>query len=325
MIADYIKSHIKTLIGWAIVCIVFAVVFSLYELPFGAVLYSSVISGAFGAAFLIMDFFSYRKKRTFLRNLANEITFTIDDLPEDDGIYGEYEKLIKLLHESKRAAENQMTAKYSDMTDYYTLWAHQIKTPIAAMSLILQNRESEDSAELRENLRRIEQYTEMVLVYLRLDSEYTDFLIKEYSLDDIIRQAVRKFSSVFFRKKLSLKYESVNKKVLTDEKWLCFVIEQIISNAVKYTNSGGVEIYAEEPLTLCIKDTGIGIAPEDIPRIFQKGFTGRSGRADKKASGIGLYLCKRICNKLGHTICAYSDENGTEIKIGLSHDELEVE
>ncbi len=325
MIADYIKSHIKTLIGWVIVCIIFAVVFSLYELPAGAILYSSAISGAFGAAFLITDFLSYRKKRIYLRNLANEITFTVDNLPENDGIYGDYEKLIKLLYESKRAAENQMTAKYSDMTDYYTLWAHQIKTPIAAMSLILQNRESEDSAELRENLRRIEQYTEMVLVYLRLDSEYTDFLIKEYSLDDIIRQAVRKFSSVFFRKKLSLKYESVNKKVLTDEKWLCFVIEQIISNAVKYTNSGGVEIYAEEPLTLCIKDTGIGIAPEDLPRVFQKGFTGRSGRADKKASGIGLYLCKRICGKLGHTIFAYSSENGTEIKIDLSHDELEVE
>ena len=140
-----------------------------------------------------------------------------------------------------------------------------------------------------------------------------------------MRQAVRKFSSQFIRRKLKLDYEPLNKKVLTDEKWLLFVIEQVISNAVKYTSSGMVQIYCEEPLTLCIKDTGIGIAPEDLPRIFEKGYTGCNGRLDKKASGIGLYLCKRICGRLGHKISAESSDNGTVIRIFLESRRLGIE
>ena len=165
----------------------------------------------------------------------------------------------------------------------------------------------------------------MVLCYLRIDSDSSDLVIREYDLDDIVRQAVRKFSSQFIRRKLKLSYEPLNQKVLTDEKWLLFVIEQVISNAVKYTSSGMVQIYYEEPLTLCIKDTGIGIAAEDLPRIFEKGYTGCNGRLDKKASGIGLYLCKRICGRLGHKISAESSDNGTVIRIFLESRRLGIE
>ena len=165
----------------------------------------------------------------------------------------------------------------------------------------------------------------MVLCYLRLDSNSSDLVIKEYDLDSIVKQAVRKFSSQFIRRQLKLVYKPLEKTVLTDEKWLLFVIEQIISNAVKYTLSGGVEIYCEEPLTLCIRDTGIGIAPEDIPRIFEKGYTGCNGRLDKKASGIGLYLCRRICGKLGHKITAESGDSGTVIKLFLERRRLVIE
>jgi len=219
-----------------------------------------------------------------------------------------------------------MSAKYSDMKDYYTLWAHQIKTPIAAMGLILQERDDDNSRELWDNLQKIEHYAEMVLCYVRLDSDSTDYVIKEYDLDGIVRQAVRKFSRQFIRKRLRLTYQPLGRTVLTDEKWLLFVIEQVLSNAVKYTKSGGVELYIEEPLTLCIRDTGIGVAQEDLPRIFEKGYTGCNGRFDKKASGIGLYLCKRICMKLGHEISAESPSNGgTVIKIKLERKKLEIE
>lgn len=193
------------------------------------------------------------------------------------------------------------------------------------MGLILQSGDSPEYSELSENLQRIEQYAEMVLCYLRLDSDSSDLVIREYDLDDIVRQAVRKFSSQFIRRKLKLSYEPLDKKVLTDEKWLLFVIEQVISNAVKYTSSGMVQIYCEKPLTLCIKDTGIGIAPEDLPRIFEKGYTGCNGRLDKKASGIGLYLCKRICGRLGHKISAESSDNGTVIRIFLESRRLGIE
>ena len=216
--------------------------------------------------------------------------------------------------------------KYSDMIDYYTVWAHQIKTPIASMRLQLQNEDSSLSRRLSADLFRVEQYVEMVLTFLRLDSDSSDYLIREYDLDAIIRSAVKKFAGEFIGRKLKLVYEPVNVKVITDEKWLSFVVEQVLSNALKYTYAGSITITLEPEKKLCIRDTGIGIAPEDLPRIFENGYTGCNGRSDKKASGIGLYLCKRICTNLGHKITAASVvDEGTVICIDLSQRTLEAE
>ena len=219
-----------------------------------------------------------------------------------------------------------MNARYADMMDYYTVWAHQIKTPIAAMALQLNQEDSALGRGLRAELMRVEQYVEMVLAYLRLDSESTDYVIREYDLDGIVRQAVKRFAGEFIARHLTLNYQPLNARVVTDEKWLLFVVEQVISNALKYTQSGGVTITLEAPKTLCIRDTGIGIAPEDLPRVFDKGYTGCNGRTDKKASGIGLYLCRRVCRKLGHGIDAQSSPGeGTVIRIDLSQRQLERE
>ena len=167
----------------------------------------------------------------------------------------------------------------------------------------------------------------MVLAFVRLDTDSTDYVICEKDLDTIVKQAIRKFSSQFINRKLQLEYQPIFATVVTDEKWLQFVIEQVLSNAVKYTPSGGtVSVDLEAPKILCIRDTGIGIAPEDLPRIFEKGYTGYNGRTDKKASGIGLYLCKRICENLGHTIAVTSSpDSGTVVRINLSQKKLEVE
>lgn len=326
MFGEYILSHKKNIIVWLIVCALFALVFSLYGLPLSPVLYGALLSGFLGLVFLIVDFISYRRRRIMLQRLAEEITLSADNIPlPRNGIEEEYTRLIRTLYDTLKTSENEAAERLSDMTDYYTMWVHQIKTPIAAMGLILQGGDSSEYSELSENLQRIEQYADMVLCYLRLDSDSSDLVIREYDLDSIVRQAVRKFSSQFIRRRLKLIYEPLNKSVLTDEKWLLFVIEQIISNAVKYTPSGEVEIYCEEPLTLCIRDTGIGIATEDLPRIFEKGYTGCNGRLEKKASGIGLYLCKRICGRLGHKISAESGGTGTIIKISLETNKLEIE
>lgn len=326
MFGKYLLAHKKNIIVWLIVCLVFALVFSLYDLPIAPVLYGSILSGFAGLVFTAVDFILYRRRCIVLQKLEKEITVSVENLPQPrNTVEEEYTKLINILYDSLKAAENEAAEKLSDMTDYYTMWVHQIKTPIAAMGLILQSGDSPEYSELSENLQRIEQYAEMVLCYLRLDSDSSDLVIREYDLDDIVRQAVRKFSSQFIRRKLKLSYEPLDKKVLTDEKWLLFVIEQVISNAVKYTSSGMVQIYCEKPLTLCIKDTGIGIAPEDLPRIFEKGYTGCNGRLDKKASGIGLYLCKRICGRLGHKISAESSDNGTVIRIFLESRRLGIE
>ena len=212
------------------------------------------------------------------------------------------------------------------MIDYYTVWAHQIKTPIAAMRLTLQNEDTPLTRKLTNDLYRIEQYVEMVLTFLRLNSDSTDYVFKEYDLDNIVKSAVKKFSSEFIGRKLRLIYDPLNTSVITDEKWLSFVIEQVLSNALKYTPSGSITISLVGEKTLRIEDTGIGIAPSDLPRIFENGYTGFNGRTDKKASGIGLYLCRRVCNNLGHTITANSTvDMGTAIDIDLTQTKLEME
>ena len=173
----------------------------------------------------------------------------------------------------------------------------------------------EHKKQVQAELFQIEQYVEMVLQYLRLTDSINDFVLREYDLDVIIRQAVRKYASMFIQKKLKLEYESVEVKVVTDEKWMVFVLEQLLSNAIKYTPSGMIQIYIENGC-LVVEDSGMGILPEDLPRIFDKGYTGYNGRRDKKASGIGLYLAKEILNRLGHKILAESEPGkGTKMKI----------
>ncbi len=171
------------------------------------------------------------------------------------------------------------------------------------MNLLLQTEESPNAGEMSLELFKIEQYTEMVLQYLRLGSTANDFVLQTYDLDDMIRQALRKYARMFIGRKLSVNFSETHQKVLTDEKWMVFVIEQLLSNALKYTNVGTISIYgAEGGQGFVIEDTGIGISAEDLPRIFEKGYTGFNGRRDKKATGLGLYLCKQILDKLGHRI-----------------------
>ena len=178
------------------------------------------------------------------------------------------------------------------MDDYYAAWVHQIKAPIAVMSLLLQQEDTEQNQQLKAELFRVEQYAEMALSYVRLGEGMKDLVIAQYPLDEIIRKAVRKYAGQFIRKKIRLVYVGTEEIVLTDEKWLSFILEQILSNAVKYTVKGSVTIEVNEKKQLTVSDTGIGIAAEDLPRIFEKGYTGKNGRLDRKSTGIGLYLCK---------------------------------
>ena len=238
----------------------------------------------------------------------------------------EYRALAVRLCARHQAREEEISGQYRERIAYYTLWAHQIKTPIAAMGLTLQNQDTALSRQLMGQLTRISQYADMALAYLRLDSEHTDYVIRSCDLDAVIREAVKKFSGEFIRRGIHLEYKGVNQKVITDEKWLEFVLEQLISNALKYTPTGSVAIYQEPGPTLCVADTGIGIAPEDLPRIFENGYTGINGRRDKRASGIGLYLCRRVCQNLGHEISAESvPGKGTTIRLNLARRESTYE
>lgn len=337
-ILNYIKSKKKSFLMVLVCSAIFAFTFWMYGITVAAVLYPALVCMVImAAAFAVMACSEYGKwknmQEILQRAVGDDSEFVkILDTAEirkqvntTDEIENELLEIIERLKNGGMRLNDSMNIKYSDMVDYYTMWVHQIKTPIASMHLILQKEDSEDSRRLRAELFRVEQYVQMVLCFLRLDSDFTDYVIKEYRVDDIIRPAVRRLAPQFIMKKLALEYEQTDVAVLTDEKWLSFVVEQILSNAVKYTSSGSISIKCDGD-RLVISDTGIGIAAEDLPRIFDKGYTGFNGRADRKASGIGLYLCRRICDNLGHSIKAESAPgHGTTIIIGLERDKLEVE
>lgn len=307
--------------------LIFALSFYLYQLPMEAVLYPMLLCAVIAVVLLILDFLRVKKQHEELQRIKTITDAGTVPFPRDESIQNQdYQRILRLLWEEHRQYHTETDRKYSDMIDYYTVWAHQIKTPIASMRLTLQNEDTALSRKLTADLYRVEQYVEMVLTFLRLDSRSTDYVFKEYDLDGIVRAAVKKFSSEFINRRLRLVYEPLHTSVVTDEKWLSFVIEQVLSNALKYTPSGSITISLTGEKTLRIQDTGIGIAPSDLPRIFDNGYTGFNGRRDKKASGIGLYLCRRVCGNLGHSITVSSVvDQGTRVDIDLSRTKLEIE
>lgn len=337
-ILNYIISKKKSFLMALVCSAIFAFTFWMYGITVAAVLYPALVCMVMmAAAFAVMACSEYGKwknmQEILQRVVGDDSEFVkILDTAEirkqvntTDEIENELLEIIERLKNGGMRLNDSMNMKYSDMVDYYTMWVHQIKTPIASMHLILQKEDSEDSRRLRAELFRVEQYVQMVLCFLRLDSDFTDYVIKEYRVDDIIRPAVRRLAPQFIMKKLALEYEHTDEVALTDEKWLGFVVEQVLSNAVKYTSEGSISIKCDGD-RLVISDTGIGIAAEDLPRIFDKGYTGFNGRADRLASGIGLYLCRRICDNLGHSIKVESAAGqGTTITIGLRRNKLEVE
>ena len=324
---SYLQTRRRAAAAFFLFAALFALSFFLYRLPLGAVLYPVGLCLLFGAVFLLTDFFRVRRTHETLSQIQRMTAGIEEALPPAEGLSdGDYQTVIRgLLDESARTA-TAANLKYEGMVDYYTVWAHQIKTPIAAMKLTLQQEDSPLSRRLSADLFRIEQYVEMVLAFLRLDAPSTDYVFREVRLDDLLRPCLRKFAPEFIGRRLRLTYAPITETVLTDEKWLSFVVEQILSNALKYTREGGIHIYLEKPKTLCISDTGMGIAPEDLPRIFEQGFTGRNGRADRSATGLGLYLCQRICKNLGCKLSAVSEVGkGTTLSLDLSRYELTVE
>lgn len=327
LLYGYFKQRWREIAAFGVFSCIFFISFALYHLPIEAVLYPFFLCIMLGMVLLFADLGQIRKKHKDLSEIGCITDILAEGFPKAEGLLEkDYQDMFHLLNEEYEKVQEEADRKYQDMVDYYTVWVHQIKTPIASMKLHLQNEDSSLSRKLKADLHRVEQYVEMVLTFLRLNTESTDYLIREYDLDAIIRQAVRKFAGEFIERKIGFQYEPQELKVITDEKWLSFVIEQVLSNALKYTVKGSVTITVEPDKKLKIRDTGIGIAQEDLPRIFENGYTGYNGRLDKKASGIGLYLCRRICRNLGHEISAKSIVGmGTIITIDLSQRKLEVE
>lgn len=324
ILCAYLFRHRKLLVLLAGCLAVCSTVFSLYGLPLESVGYAFALCLALGIALFVPGCFQFLRRHRELKGLLVQIREKALPLPPPRGLLEEdYQALLRALASERAALALETRNRVQDMTDYYTLWAHQIKTPIAAMGLLLQE---EPRPELEGELLKIEQYVEMVLGYLRLGSDSTDYVFRSCDLDALLRQSVRKYARLFILKKISLDFQETGKTVLSDGKWLSFVIEQLLSNAVKYTSEGGrVRIYGDGE-TLVIADSGIGIQPEDLPRVFEKGFTGFNGREDKKSTGIGLYLCRQVLDRLNHDISISSRPGqGTLVRLDLSRRRRGVE
>ena len=301
----------RQVIGWSILCgLIYLLIFSLSGIDLKAAVYPALLCLVFGIVFLLVGFFRLIERHRRLEFLEKDKGPYGESLPKAaDLCEADYQKLLKKEEQEWRDRQKVWDDTMSDMEDYYAAWVHQIKAPIAVMQVLLQQEDTEQSRELKAELFRVEQYAEMALSYVRL-----------------IRKAIRKYAGQFIRKKIQVVYQGTDEVVLTDEKWLSFIVEQILSNAVKYTQQGSVTIRVEGDRQLVIEDTGIGIAAEDIPRIFEKGYTGENGRLGKKSTGIGLYLSQMAAKKLGHTISVESiPGEGSSFKIDLSSYALQVE
>ena len=316
ILKSYLKKNIKVYILFVVFIAIFFIMFYLYNLPLEALIYTG--SFCFLAALVasFSDFVNYRESYKKLKFLEKNILNDLEDLPKSLDIRIDYyHKIIEKLYEELEKLTQENRQKNTDMVDYYSMWVHQIKTPIAAMNFLLDNEEV-DQKNLQQELFKIERYVEMVLTYIRLDSTSSDYVITKINLDEVVKDSVKKYATIFINKKIKLNYVSHETMVISDKKWLSFAFEQILGNSVKYTSTGGEITIETCENKLIIEDNGMGIKEEDLPRIFEKGFTGFNGRYEKKSSGLGLYLCKKTLDKLGHHIEISSKVGeGTRIEI----------
>ena len=307
-LGGYLWARRGALALLAVCCGIFTVVLALYGEKGEPALYAGalcavVLAGA-GVAGAAREYALCRR----LTRLREELAAGLGELPAPRSpAEAEYAALCAALEADRGDAARAADAARQDMREYYTLWSHQIKTPLAALRLL--TRGDPGRAAMEAELVRVEQYVEMALCYLQASSGQ-DLVLRVCPLDGVIRASVRRFAPLFVQKKLALSYAGTDLTALTDEKWLAFILEQLLSNALKYTVKGGITLRVLPGPALRVEDTGPGIPPADLPRIFERGYTGCHGRADKRATGVGLYLCRRLADQLGHRITAENRPEG---------------
>ena len=272
-------------------------------------------------AFLLASFFLGMDLASAYKEYRNQL-FYASGRPQTALEVLLFEKL-PLLEMDKKNRAIEEREKLNDLMDYYTLWAHQIKTPIAASSLLVGEIEDKKvKNQLEQELFKIESYVNIVLQYLRLESFHEDLVLKKENVEDLVKEIVKKYAIFFIQKGLSLNLHDLDRTIITDKKWFVVILEQVLSNSLKYTSQGGIEIYFQED-TLYIKDSGLGIQDADLLRVFERGFSGYNGRLTQQSSGLGLYLSKKIADELGHQISIASQVGqGTTVMISFSEKKM---
>lgn len=342
----HLTNFIKQNYIWILMIVTMSCIHLLYMYLIGArkqdLVYAAVLDAILLLITVLVGFFRYSSKVKALSNALKRPVEEQAQLPEaTDDVEILYHRLLENQSIARSESESSAAIRQSQMRDYYSMWVHQIKTPISAMKLLLEvEREelgqlicddeqsqyllSDNMDSFEDELFRIEEYVSMALQYQRVSSTENDFVLEKVSVDGVIRDTIKKYAKIMIRRHIGINYSGTGQEVYTDGKWLAFMLEQILSNAIKYTPQGVVTIETAEEkdrFFITIKDTGIGIKAEDLPRVFEKGYTGYNGHADKKATGIGLYLCRQMADKLGHTIRMESEiGKGTKVWIGFDLD-----
>lgn len=313
---DYIKSRRAAVLLFLLCILIVLTLGALAQQDMTYVRYSCALMGFVFFCIMLVDGLRYRRSRRHMEQLAQHTELLPRELPDPiDGLTADYDAVIHALTQENERLKTQNHLQQEEQKEYYTLWVHQIKTPISAMRLLLEEQDDERTKLLKQELFKVDQYADLALKFIKLGDISADLVIERCDLNEIARAAVKKYSLLFVYSKLSVKIDTLRKEIPCDSMWLEFILCQLISNSIKYTRAGGVRIYMDGS-ALVLEDTGIGIRKEDLPRIFEKGYTGYNGRMDTRASGIGLYLVKRATDALGIHIEVISElGRGTSVRL----------
>lgn len=327
MIRQYLKQYGPVIALLILFALVFAGVFVLYRLPPEPVWYAAGLCGLLGSVAMAIHFAAWRRQHRVRQRAMQSPDLLLGSLPKPATLIQQDDRAImESLLSQLRAVQTELHQSQQDSQDYFSAWVHQIKTPLSALRLELQAEDSSEHRAMLAELFSMEQYVDMALCYTRLNTPTRDLVFKPVALDAVIRSVIRSFAPVMIHKRIALRYDGCTETALSDERWLRFMLEQVMSNAVKYTPSGSITLTVTEGPVLTIADTGIGIAPEDVPRVFEKGYTGYNGRGDQKSTGLGLFLCRQTADMLGHSVSLTSAVGeGTIVRFDLHREPLQVE
>lgn len=320
----FIEANKSYFLSSIVFTLVFLLILFIYRLDLVISIYGIVLYYAISLPIVVYRYSKYNLVIKTLNNLKdnsfeedyNNIKFENNQI--ERSYYNLYLNRNKQLLEEKER-NNKL---YKEQNEYLTMWVHQVKTPISTISLIS---EREENNEVKMELLRINEYIDQMINYMKFENLSQDYVFRNVSLKKIINNSIKKYKLLFFKKKLFVDVNIDEVDILTDEKWLSYVIQQIIFNGIKYTEKGGIKIYNEEnnPYILHIKDTGIGIPENDLQNITKWGYTGENGRLDKNSTGIGLYLVDKVLNKFKYSYKIHSEVGkGTDFIINLKRREI---
>lgn len=315
-ILDFLKKKKGAFLFSLVLSFLFLLSSFLFSLPRNYVFYMLLLTLVLLVLYTLISYFSWRKKEAELEGWLENKEYSNKRLPD----FLQKNPLaykIQELEQEKIQEWNKEEEKLQAQKEYYTIWAHQIKSPLFALRLLLKDPDF-NLSQANQELFEMEEYVENILGYIRLESHMTDYVFSSSSLDDLIRVSIRKYSSLCIGQGNRMNFTETKTRILTDSKWFSFILDQILSNAIKYTKKGSISIYMEAN-RLCIEDTGIGIRSEDLPRIFDRGYTGYNGRLENKSTGLGLSLVQSIAKNLRISVSAESEAGkGTCISLDLN-------